>query len=538
MTAAPPPTIGQQYAAWPYPKAPLLARVPALHPWQLHCDYLLDRSGSGRAPAAPRIWIAGCGAFQPYVFGLANPKAEIVATDLSAPSLERARRRCRLHGIRNVQFAPCDLHDEASWPEGEFDLIECYGVLMNLQDPTAVLRRLARRLSPNGVLRLMVYPLHSRARIFQLQRIARLCGLHAGDRSHPQRLRRLVASLAKDHPLRWAFFDYADSRNDAGIVDAFLHRGDRGVSGWQLLQMADDAGLRPAFWFHRPWAQPEAAALRLGLPLPTQADALGYLDLWQELRQNFVVCLRRKESADQDGGPLRPHPAFGASGGPVGRALAVWRLRALGGRIPTKTEDGEIVLRAADARRLWRGDLAGDAGRRLAGLGLALGEQSPQLSLPALRPLPGEDSFLARAYALRLGRRAPNPLYAHLFAAWEADRLWPGLGLPDLDSQLKAWLPLASPLEEGRIHFGLSPYATAQRRQSALRDHLERGPLPVAEGYDAVRLRGDAELLARARSLAKDHGGADGAHLDDAGARELALLCFLHEDLFVNALPA
>lgn len=75
--------VRRQYESWPYPDIPLLAAVPPLHPWQLHCDYLWDRCGSGEAPARPRIWIAGCGTFQPYVFGTANPKAAIIGTDIS-----------------------------------------------------------------------------------------------------------------------------------------------------------------------------------------------------------------------------------------------------------------------------------------------------------------------------------------------------------------------------------------------------------------------------------------------------------------------
>jgi hypothetical protein len=80
-----------QYETWPYPRVPLLASVPSTHPWQLHCEWLWDRCGSGAAPRHPRIWIAGCGTFQPYVFAVANPQADITATDISAPSLDLAR---------------------------------------------------------------------------------------------------------------------------------------------------------------------------------------------------------------------------------------------------------------------------------------------------------------------------------------------------------------------------------------------------------------------------------------------------------------
>ncbi|MGE3175555.1 MAG: methyltransferase [Planctomycetota bacterium] len=534
--------IRQQYTAWPYPRVPLLARVPGTHPWQLHCDYLWDRSGAGPAPARPRLWLAGCGTFQPYVFGLANPRAEIVATDLSEPSLELARRRCRLHGVRHVEFAPCDLEDESTWPAGEFDLIECYGVLMNLRDPAAALRSLGRRLSPGGVLRLMVYPQFSRTRIFQLQRLATLLGMDAGEPDHPRRFRAAVRGLPRAHPLRWAFANYADSRNDAGVVDAFLHAGDRGFTGAQLGALIERAGLAPAFWFHRQWAQPAVMAERLGMQDRSQSFVLGYLDLWHELRQNFVVCLRRRDAAVAAPGPVRAHPLFATAGAPLRQQLALLRLRLCGGRVPTRTGAGDVVLRADEARALaaGAGDLPPAAAERLRHEGLLLGGPPPATPLPPHDDLAGEDAFVRRSRALRVGRRAPNPLYAHLFAAYECDRELPAAGLPDLETQLGRWLPWAEPLEQRPIAFGLSPYGTALRFRQNLCEHLARAPLPVADGWHAVRLRDDAEHLSGARAFAFAHVVCPDARaaLDDAALRELWVLAFGHEDLFTTLLPA
>jgi SAM-dependent methyltransferase len=531
--------IRQQYARWPYPRVALLATIDSTHPWQLHCDWLWDRAGSGQAPARPRIWIAGCGTFQPYVFACANPAAEIVATDVSEPSLRVAQRRCRLHRARNVAFAACDLDDPATWPEGSFDLIECYGVLMNLRDPAAALRRLGERLAPGGVLRLMVYPWFSRARIFQLQRLALLCGFHAGDRTHPRAFRALARALPRSHPLRHAFTGYADSRNDEGVVDAFLHAGDRGFTGWQLGAAIAAAGLEPAFWFHAPHAQPAVMAERLQLGGRSADFVLGYLDLWQELRQNPVVCLRRA-GATARRGPERSHPSF-AGTGPLRHALRLLRLWLCGGRLPTRTGDGDVVLRAQDARALAGAVAAMDPAvrARLREHGLLLGGDDAHrgATLPPPQPFAGEAAWLAATRALRVGRRAPNPLFQHLFAAFEFDRRCPGLALPDLDGQLGRWLPWATPLEDRRVPFGLTPYATCLRFRRAIADHLAREPLPTAAGWRDVRLRADAERLRAARAFAAAHG-APADLRDDAAARELWHLVFAHDDLFLTLLPA
>lgn len=506
--------------------------MPSTHPWQLHCDYLWDRCGSGSAPVRPRIWIAGCGTFQPYVFATANPRADIVATDLSHASLAHAQRRCRVHRIRNVSFAPCDLNDSTTWPQGEFDLIECYGVLMNLPDPSATLRALATRLSPRGVLRVMVYPQFSRSRIFQLQRLARLCGLHANDRSHPARFRALVRSLPAAHPLAYAFANYEDSKNDAGIVDGFLHAGDRGFTGLQLGELIEGAGLQPAFWFHRPWAQPERMAEQLGLAHATQSLAMHYLDAWQELRTNFVVCLRRADAPARQRGPERAHPTFASAHGSLRHAVRLQRLRMLGGRVPTRTGDGDIVLRPAHARAL-----AGSASNRsalrdsLLAEGLWLGGPLPE----AQRAAHGATADLVCAAPnLRIGARAPNPLYAHLFTAFELAERLPELRLPDLETQVARWRPWAAPLESSTIRFGLTPHHTYRQAASAIHEHLAARTLPTADHWDAVRLRHDAARLQQMRAWLADSPAATTQGQTDAELRELWNLVCGYESLFVS----
>jgi SAM-dependent methyltransferase len=523
--------VQRQYERWPYPHVPLLALVPSTHPWQLHCDYLFDRCGSGAAPKQPRIWIAGCGTFQPYVFGIANPKADILATDLSEHSLRLAKRRCRVHGLRHVQFAACDLNDPTTWPAGEFDMIECYGVLMNLPNPAATLKALGERLTPRGILRVMVYPQFSRSRIFQLQRLARLCGLHAGERDHPARFRALVRGLHKAHPLRFAFTTYEDSKNDAGVVDGFLHAGDRFFTGLQLGALICGANLTPAMWFHRPWAQPSVMAERLRLTGTSQSFVLHYLDIWQELRTNFIVCLRRADAPPRERGPLRAHPTF-STGGPLRHCLRLQRLRLLGGRVPTRTGQGEIVLSAKHARALATDieRLPDSARARLCADGLLLGGPLPVETLSVQEDLP--DNSFATA-PLQIGRLAPNPLYAHLFAAFELAQRHPELGLADLELQCARFAPWAEPLEQRPIHFGLTPYKTFQMFRVNVLDHLGRAPLPVAHSFADVRLRNDAACLQQLREWLRHADLPASLPPSDATLRELWSIVFGYQSLFM-----
>lgn len=517
--------VRRQYESWPYPDIPLLAAVSPMHPWQLHCDYLWDRCGRGEAPARPRIWIAGCGTFQPYVFGVANPKAEILGTDISEHSLGIARRRCALHLVRNVEFAHCDLNDESTWPTGEFDLIECYGVLMNLKDPQATLRALGQRLSAHGVLRIMVYPQFSRSRVFQVQRLAKLCGFHAGERDHPRRLRKAVLSLPEAHPLRWAFTSYEDSKNDPGIVDAFLHAGDCGFTGLELGALIERAGLVPAFWFQKPRAQPAIMAERLGLGDATQSFVLHYLDVWQELRTNFVVCLRRAE-VPSIAGRERPHPTF-SSAASARQSLALARMGLVGGSVPTRVEGGTLHLDAADVRELARSDVRSDKKAEFKRHGLLLGGPPTD---SALKPHADIGDNRLDVPLLRRGERAPNPFYAHLFAAFE---LSTRCDLPDLQKQAATWANHAAPLEKAPVSFGLTPLATYHRHRAEVDAHLAAPPEPSAAGWDDVTLDDDAAKLADSRAWLVAHR-VPNQGLSNAELRELWSLLFSYPSLFLR----
>ena len=514
--------VAAQYEAWPYPKVPLLASVRATDPWQLHVDALRDRCGAPPVAGRPRIWIAGCGTFQPYVIGVANPGADILATDISAASLRIARRRCRLHGHRRTRFQAIDLADPAAgtgagWPEGTFDWIECYGVLMNLPDPAATLAALARRLAPGGVLRVMLYPLWSRYRIFQVQRMAKLAGLTAGGRRDPARLRSMVADLPVGPPLRRAFFQYKDSANDAGVVDAFLHAGDCGFTAARLVSIAAAAGLRPAQWFHRPWAQPRPMATALGLGDRSDPFVLDYLDIWQELRGNLVACFVAAppggtvagDSADREAIAPRPHPIFQGGRGSIRQTLARWKGRLHGMRLPDRTGYGPVRVAPGDVRLLADpGALAAaDPAARedLQERGLVLGGRHPECAPagtdrcrpePVVTPEPpiGNPAALA-GQMVAIGPESPNPFHAPLFAAWTLDRRRPELGLPSLADQLATWGDHGDPLEDTSHPVGLTPHGSWSKWGPAIEDHLEQ-PQGISVPWETVRLADEDRALA------------------------------------------
>ena len=467
--------IQAQYQRWPYPQVPLWGRVRSLELFQLHLPHLRARVGMPSSGAG-RIWIAGCGTMQPYLLGKANPKAEILATDISQSSLDRARWRCRLNGVPRVSFQQVDLEEEL--PSGPFDWIECYGVLMNLGDPARALRRLAERLAPDGVLRLMVYPWFSRRRVFQLQRVARLLGMIPPRAEDPKKLQAIVRALPKGHPLRYAFESYFDAQNDAGIVDAFLHAGDRGFTALHLVELAEQAGLEVGYWFHRPWARPEVIRQSLRLSTWSAPQLLHYADLWQELRGNLVPILVKKGAGRQ---PMEEaiHPALRRNSSLQAAFGRLWGLE-LGNRLGER----RLFLSAAELRALDRRDPSAiSAGRiqQLREAGVFWGGAEEVWALPPPPPVPPEDREPVEP--LELGEQAANPFYSHLFAPLRYGARHPELGT--LAMEVAAWEGLAEPLEEEGA-WGLTPIGTGLVHGPAM-DRWREAENPTVSHLDQLR---------------------------------------------------
>lgn len=110
----------------------------------------------------PRILIAGCGTgVQAITASQQNPDSEIIAIDISLRSLAYAKRKAAEHNCNNLRFYHADILSLDS-RIGEFDQIECCGVLHHLRDPITGWKRLLERLSPKGVMRIDLYSRYAR----------------------------------------------------------------------------------------------------------------------------------------------------------------------------------------------------------------------------------------------------------------------------------------------------------------------------------------------------------------------------------------
>ena len=522
--------VKNQYEAWPYPYVPLLMQARREDLWQLNLHWMQQQAQVAPGLEQPRIWITGCGTFQPYVIALANPQAQILATDLSEHSLRLAKRRCRFYGIKNVTFKQLDLTDLSSYPKETFDWIESYGVLMCLPHPQETLAHLSERLTPQGLLRTMVYPHFSRRRVFQIQRVAKLLGLTHEHPAHPQLLQRLIESLSPRHPLNYAFKTYYDSQNPVGVVDAFLHASDRGFTGLDWAALTSQAGLVPGFFLHRPWGQPHEMMQHLGLPDTPLNLALHYLDVWQELRSNFIITFKKANMEKEVASSRLQHPLFdwhNLPGSPLYRARLL-KHALLGTKVSSRTHEESVRLTGKDVRSLlgWREGVSDNVKKMLEPRQSILDRASWQMKNTEHEDLFGEP---------RIGSKVPNPFYGQHFDAWYTHRQLKASGdWPDLKQEHQRWASHASALETETVPWGLTPHHTYSQFADEIDAWLTAKPLsaPVVSWDDLV-LPQEQEKRDQVRHWASQFSGLRIS--GDRGVwRELWVLLFSYEQLFLN----
>ncbi len=82
---------------------------------------------------------------------------EVVYIDLSSASRAVCEARAKVRGLRNITFLTGSLLDLPTMTIGQFDSIDCTGVLHHLPDPAAGLQALASVLEPEGGIGIMLY---------------------------------------------------------------------------------------------------------------------------------------------------------------------------------------------------------------------------------------------------------------------------------------------------------------------------------------------------------------------------------------------
>ncbi|MEN8446055.1 MAG: class I SAM-dependent methyltransferase [Cyanobacteria bacterium J06555_13] len=240
--------VANLYDTYPFPPEPLLDEAPPGYNWRWQWPSAYSFC-TGRKPAtsAPRILDAGCGTGvgTEYLVHL-NPDAEVIGIDLSGGAIAVATERCQRSGADRVTFHNLSIYD-VDQVAGEFDLINCVGVLHHMPDPIRGIRALAKKLKPGGIFHIFVYAELGRREIQLTQEaIALLQGEKRGDYKDGVAVgRTLFSSLPEENRLRkreetrWSL----ENHRDECFADMYVHPQEIDYNVKTLFELIDASGL-------------------------------------------------------------------------------------------------------------------------------------------------------------------------------------------------------------------------------------------------------------------------------------------------------
>lgn len=322
-------SVQEQYEAYPYPErdpadeAKRLITGSPSHP--LEIDHWLF--GGRRDWSKPlRVLVAGGGTGDgliqlAQVMTSAGAPYEITYVDLSKASRSVAEARAKARGLSGIHFLTDSLLDAADL--GQFDYIDCCGVLHHLPDPAAGFAALRAALAPGGGLGFMVYAPYGRSGVYPLQEAfgALFDGLPPQERL--ARAQQIVADLPPGHPFK-ANLNLTDHHaSDAGFYDLLLHGQDRAFSVSELAQVLAQTG-----WRLQGFATPALYDLSRIAPRPEGMDDTTAMATAEKLRGAIRVHAGYAVPADDTRKPARgPAPALvphlrGVQAQPLARAIA------------------------------------------------------------------------------------------------------------------------------------------------------------------------------------------------------------------------
>jgi SAM-dependent methyltransferase len=243
--------VQDQYTALPYPRW-LTTRGTTARPRSEILRQIAPQLPPGAVPKDPaplKILVAGCGTGKHAVdVATRFADADVLAIDLSRPSLGYAKEQAARLGQPGLRFAQADILTLSNIDE-RFAHIEAMGVLHHLAEPLAGWRVLRGLLQPGGTMRIGLYSRRGRVAIRAAQAIA---NDYPRDSDGLRDLRQAILALPEDHPA-------APVRNELdfytlnGVRDALAHAQEHDFTVGEISQLLDQLNLRfLGFEFARP----------------------------------------------------------------------------------------------------------------------------------------------------------------------------------------------------------------------------------------------------------------------------------------------
>lgn len=266
-------------------------------------------------PKVKRILLVGCGTDEPLLFRKLHPKNEIVGIDLSRKAIQKARKKISFHNLINIfiyqkkmkkiEFllggAQMVLNEKAI---GNFDFMQCFGVLHHQPDPISVLSAMVGRLNEGGILRLMVYSYYGR----KLERRIQNRYSQVWDRFLQKRRFRIQILFSYFLLRIWQFFNFLGffastskrfrylGPGSATVADALMHPSDPGIPLSYIYEHATRFGLELIYCE----GKLENEGYVLGFENPILSwNKIVEGDKKQELLTNPILIFRKANKVEQ-----------------------------------------------------------------------------------------------------------------------------------------------------------------------------------------------------------------------------------------------
>jgi len=242
-------SLRQLFDGHPYPNLPIEVTTKEnlnfLYVHSLVTAHYLRGDGYIQT-AGKTILDVGCGSGSgALTLAIANPGAKIVGVDLSAKSVETAKKRLQYHGYPDAEFYAIKAEEIGSLGM-QFDYINCDETLYLLPDPLEGLKIMASVLSPQGIIRTNLHSFYGRAESYRAMELSEFLGLTIGEIGDQQcqALRETMTGLRDNVTTKLLWNKVSDS--DEHIRMNFLLVGDKGSRIPEMFELVENSGLE---WF-------------------------------------------------------------------------------------------------------------------------------------------------------------------------------------------------------------------------------------------------------------------------------------------------
>lgn len=289
--------IQSQYEAYPYPernpKDEAKRLITGSPSWPQEMDHWLW-AGARDWTQPLKVLFAGGGTGDgliqlAYLMSKAGRSYEITYVDLSKASRKIAEARAKERGLKNIRFETDTLLNAPEF--GEFDYIDCCGVLHHLPEPDLGFSALANALAPGGGIGMMVYAPHGRAGVYPLQDAFNQLTDQMTPKQKLTLAKSVFAKVPGAHPFKVNPNLVDHEQSDAGFYDLLLHSSDRPYTITELFAALERAGLAYT-----------------GTPIPSVYDPAPFLPSGAETSQLSNLALM--QIAENLRGSLKTHVVY------------------------------------------------------------------------------------------------------------------------------------------------------------------------------------------------------------------------------------